>query len=189
MENINEAAYQSFLEAMVHPVSARLFMEVSLRKEATAGDLALALPDIPQATLYRHLNTMAEKGLLKIVAQRKKRALYEKVYAVSLAFGEGIGELLKQNRGDVYAAMFFQFMMTFYGEFQAYASRPGIDIANDGSGFSMGPIFATNEELKQTMMEIGALIEKLRSNAPTTGSGRRMHTIGLIISPPGDNEK
>lgn len=189
MENVNDTAIKAFLEVMVHPVSSKLFMEVYIRKEATAADLASALPDIPQATLYRQLGKMVEKGVLKIVDQRKKRALYEKVYAVSMDFNPDLDELLKQNRGDVYTALFFQFMMVFYGEFQAYAKRPGIDIANDGSGFSMGPIIATNEELNQTMMEIGALIERLRNNALAPGSGRRMHTIGLIVSPPKDIEQ
>lgn len=173
----------------MHPVQSKLFMEVHTRGETTAGDLAQALPDIPQATLYRHLGKMVEAGVLKIADQRKKRALFEKVYAVGIDFNADLNALLEQNRGDVYAALFFQFMMVFYQEFQAYAHREGIDIAKDGSGFSMGPIIATNEELAQTMTEIGALIEKLRNNALTPGSGRRMHTIGLIVSPPKDIEQ
>lgn len=188
MENINEAAIKGFLEVMVHPVSSKLFMEVYTRGEATAGELASALPDIPQATLYRQLGKMVEKGVLKVVDQRKKRALYEKVYAAVLDFNTDLNALLKQNRGDVYAALFFQFMMVFFEEFQAYAKRPDIDIISDGSGFSMGPIVATNEELAQTMTEIGTLIEKLRGNSLTPGSGRKMHTIGLIVSPPKDIE-
>lgn len=189
MENISESGFKAFLEVMVHPVRSKLFMEVYVRKEATAGELAQALPDIPQATLYRHLGKMVEEGVFKVIDQRKKRALYEKVYAVAIDFDADLNRLLEQNRGDVYAALFFQFMMVFYGEFQSYANRKGIDIANDGSGFSMGPIIATNEELTQAMTEIGALIEKLRNNTLAPGSGRRMHTIGLIVSPPKDIEQ
>lgn len=100
-----------------------------------------------------------------------------------------MNSLLEQNRGDVYAAMFFQYMTVFLQEFQQYAARPGIDIANDGSGFTMGPVCATSAELTDVLAKISALLEPLRNNALEPGSGRQMHTIGLIITPPKDNQQ
>lgn len=188
MENINDRRFQSFLKEMLHPVRSKVFIEVYTRNETTAGELAHALHDIPQATLYRHLGAMVDQGTLKIVSQRKKRALYENVYAIGVDFNADLKKLLEQNRGDVYASMFYQYMMVFFKEFQAYASRPGIEIANDGSGFSMSPVCVTTEELMQLLEQIGALLEPLRGNALTPGTGRQMHTIGLIITPPQETE-
>ncbi len=146
------------------------------------------MPEIPQATLYRHLGGMVEKGAIRVAREQKKRALYEKVYAVTGDFQADVNEMLKQNRGDLYAALFFQYMMVFYRDFQAYALRPDIDIAKDGSGFSMGPVYATDEELGQTMKEIGALLETLRGNLNKPAPGRKLRTVGLILSPPKDAE-
>lgn len=186
MENINEAPFQAFLRDMLHPVRGRLLIALLTHKEATAGELAKALPDIPQATLYRHLGAMVEEGTLKVVQERKKRAMYERVYAAALDFTADIEAMIQQNRGDVYAALFFQYMTVFLQEFQAYALRPGIDIARDGSGFSMSPVYATDEELQSVLMQVSQLLETLRCNTP--GEGRKTHTIGLIITPPKADE-
>lgn len=188
MKNIDENKFQAFLKEMLHPVRCRLFVEVSARKEATAGELAQVLSDVPQASLYRHLNALVEQGVLAIVAQHKKRALYENVYAVSIDFGADIDEMLKNNRGDVYAAMFFQYMMVFLKEFEAYAARPGIDIQNDGSGFSLSPVSTTGEELVQLMTQINEVLEPYRVRAHAPDGERRTHTIGLIITPPKETE-
>lgn len=179
---------QAFFRDMMHPVRCKLFVELYTRKEATAGELARANADIPQATLYRHLNSMEEKGLLKVVRQRKKRALFEKVYAVAFDFAADTEAMVRENRGDIYAALFFQYMMVFMQEFQAYAVRPDIDIAGDGSGFSMGPVYATDQELADVLGQIGALLDTLRSEASPPEAGRKMRTIGLIITPPREVE-
>lgn len=188
MDNVNESRFKLFIGEMLHPVRSRLYREVYLRKEATAGELAQALNDVPQASLYRHLNGMVENGVLKVVAQRKKRALYEKVYAVAIDLNEDLSELLRSNRGDVYAALFYQYMMVLFSEFQSYAIRPGIDIVKDGSGFSLSPICVTREELDELMMKIGALLETYRVKAIKPDSGRQLHTVGLIITPPKEAE-
>lgn len=188
MENKADTQFLAFIKEMLHPVRSNVFIEVYARGEATAGELAAALQDIPQATLYRHLGAMVDQGILKIVAQRKKRALHENVYAIGVDFNANLSEMLEQNRGDVYAAMFYQYMMVFFKEFQAYATRPGIDIANDGSGFTMSPVCVTTEELMQLLGQIGALLEPLRANTLAPGTGRHMHTIGLIITPPQETE-
>lgn len=188
MENKENTQFQTFLKDMLHPVRSTLFIEVSTRGEATAGELAHALRQIPQATLYRHLGAMVDHGILKIVEQRKKRALYENVYAVGMDFSADLDDMVAQNRGDVYAAMFYQYMMVFFHAFEAYAARPDIDIAHDGSGFTMSPVYLTSEELTRLQQQIGALLEPLRGNKPAPDDGRAMHTIGLIITPPQETE-
>jgi DNA-binding transcriptional ArsR family regulator len=69
----------SRVEVIIHPVRLRILMAVAGR-EMTPQQLAAALPDIPQATLYRHINTLHKAGVLRVVRETPMRGAVERVY-------------------------------------------------------------------------------------------------------------
>ena len=52
----------------------------------------------------------------------------------------------------------------------------------DHPAFTMAPVYATNEELEAAVREFARIIEPLHHNPPAPG--RRLRTIGLIVTPP-----
>lgn len=57
---------------LLHPVRLRI-VTAAAGRELTAADLAAALPDVPQATLYRHLKRLVDGGMLAVVAENPVR--------------------------------------------------------------------------------------------------------------------
>ena len=57
---------------ILHPVRWRIIRAAS-GGAITAQRLVAQMPDVPKATLYRHLNTLANAGLLRLVEQRRVR--------------------------------------------------------------------------------------------------------------------
>ncbi|MFK7930940.1 MAG: helix-turn-helix domain-containing protein [Myxococcota bacterium] len=68
-------------DLILHPVRLRLILALSSR-EATTSELSSLLPDVPRATLHRHLGRLVEGGLIEVTQERRGRGRPEKTYGV-----------------------------------------------------------------------------------------------------------
>ncbi|MCL2606362.1 MAG: helix-turn-helix domain-containing protein [Coriobacteriia bacterium] len=170
------------LECLTNPTRNILLLEVYEQGQATAKTLAQKHPNIPQATLYRHLKKMTDDGVLKIAHERQVRNVTEKVYAVAVDLDVDVEEMFADDSGELYLQLYQQFSTGLLKEFMAYAAQDNIDIVNDGSGFRVTPIYATLDELKELSAKINELIKPYKDNEPTLG--RKARSIATIITPP-----
>lgn len=173
---------QKLMDCFTHPIKCKLLLELYSLRRATAKELAKVYADIPQATLYRHLKHMTEDGVLKVVEETQVRGMIEKTYAPAFSLEADELDMTGENAGSAYMQMFMQYILGFIRRFQEYTGKQSIDIARDMSGFSLAPIYATDEELRQAMAACSEIILPLYKNKP--GSGRKPRTLGMIISPP-----
>ena len=174
-KNLNE----KIMECISNPAKSRLLIEIMRRGEVTAKYLA-ECSDIPQTTLYRNLKRMTDDGLLKIVNETPIRGTVEKTYALTFDPSDP-PSVLGENSGAIYMQMFFQYFLTFAKIFQEYCDTPGIDIKRDRSGLSLSHVYLTDEELEKVVSDIAQILYPLQDNKPEPG--RRLRTVGLIISP------
>lgn len=178
---------QKVIECITHPIKCKLLLELYSSGKATAKQLAEIYNDIPQATLYRYLKRMTNDGILKVVEENQVRGTIEKTYGVAINLDSNGQDLIGENSGDAYMQMFMQYVFGFVKRFQDYCKNPNIDILKDRSGFSLAPIYATDEELESAMVEYAKIIQPLYKNRPTPD--RKSRTLGLIISPPENYNK
>jgi DNA-binding transcriptional ArsR family regulator len=69
------------LSLLIHPIRLRIVTTISDGRK-TARQVAAAMPDVPQSSLYRHLNLLLEGGMLQVVEEIPVRGTVEKVYAL-----------------------------------------------------------------------------------------------------------
>jgi hypothetical protein len=155
---------------------------ISSQGRATAKQLAEMHSDIAHATLYRHLKRMSSDGIINVVEENQIRGTVERVYAVAPDLSLDAKRMVEENNGQAYMMMFTQFAMGLAEEFREYASRPGINILQDGSGFTVAPVYATTQELETAIAEIGKIINPLVGNKKTPE--RSLHNIAIITTPP-----
>lgn len=169
-------------DLLLHPVRLRIVMAAAGR-ELTAADLAAALPDVPQATLYRHLNRLAHGGVLTVVAQRRVRGLVQKVYALArpdAAFltADDAVALSKDDQRQLFAA----FASTLVASFEQYlASAERSNLAADGVGFHIYPLYLSDAELVEFGRRLGEVIGPLLANDPSPERRRRL--LATVIMP------
>ena len=63
-------------EVVMNPARQRIFQYLLVHDTATVK----ALPDIPAASLYRHVKILMEHGVLQVVEERRVRGTVESVY-------------------------------------------------------------------------------------------------------------
>ena len=174
------------MECVSNPIKCRMLIEILKSGETTAKLLAEKCMDIPQTTLYRNLKRMTEDGVLKVVSETQIRGTVEKTYAATFNLNDA-DTMIGENSGKMYMQMFLQYILTFAKQFQAYCDSPGIDIKNDKSGFSLSYVYLTDEELEKAVAAISKILTPLQNNKPAPG--RKLRTIGVIISPEQHNTK
>lgn len=162
----------------LHPVRIRILRAVAGRR-LTTHDLVELLPDIPQATLYRHLATLANAALLDVVEERKIRGAVERVYALP-EHGATLDASTLATAED-HERYFTAFMSSLLSEFSRYLARERIDFAADGVGYHQLVLHLTDAELGQFAAALNALIHPLLANEP--GNGRVPRLLATILLP------
>lgn len=171
----------------LHPVRMRILLAISGR-EMTPSQLQEALPDVPQATLYRQIKTLHKAGLLIVVDQYPVRGALEKVYAVPPGGAHLSNEDIQHASREDHLKMFTFFMTGLLADFDAYLRSPNIDLLRDRVGFSQVPLYLNDEEMDTFAKELGELILPLLENKP--GQGRRRRLLSTVMMPaPRDNEE
>lgn len=167
-----------------HPVRIRIVTELT-GGPLTSKDLANALSDVAQATLYRHINTLLEGEIITIVEENQIRGTVERVYALreNDVLRLSPEDLEDMTRAD-YEQAFAIFMTSFMGDANRYLdSKEGqkFNPVAEGIGLNKCQVYLSDEERKALEKPICDLIEKLSKNEPAPG--RKRHTFGLLLFP------
>lgn len=174
---------KTIMDLLSKPVKIQVFQTIMDKGECTAKELIDIHNDIPQATLYRTLNSLVEDKILIVAKEKMVRALTQKVYSINPELNSKENPIIKENDGPGYFKLFSSFVMTLLREFYDYSQRESIDIYKEGSGFQAIPIYASTEELKDIGREFGRIIKKYQTKNKDSGN-QNYHLLATIITPP-----
>lgn len=167
---------------LLHPVRLRI-LQAALGRQVTTAALAGALPDVPTASLYRHIATLIDAGVLEVVAERAVRGTHERTLQVALPAAslgaEDIADLTTEQHLDSVTAF-------LAGVLQAatdYLSAPGADPSQDGFGYRQVALWADDEELAALTSTLREVLADAAERGPREGRRRRVLTTVLLPDP------
>ena len=171
---------QNKIELILHPIRMRIITTISGR-EMTTGQLAKALPDVAQATLYRHVNTLTQADVLTVVDERPVRGTVEKLYAVNNTAMQNITEVdVTKLSKDDHIRYFTTFLVTQIADFSRYLqSQDEINPEQDGVGYHTVPLYMTDDEL----MNFGKQLQELLGNYQAEHPDRKRRLFSFVIMP------
>ena len=70
-------------EVLMNPVRQRIFQYLLVHRTATVKEIKKALPDIPSASLYRHVKILTDSSVLLIAEENRIRGTVECVYRLN----------------------------------------------------------------------------------------------------------
>ena len=70
-------------EIAMNPARQRIFQYFLLHETGTVKEIRKALPDIPRASLYRHIKILADSSILMVVGENRIRGTVESVYQLN----------------------------------------------------------------------------------------------------------
>ncbi|MFI1990561.1 helix-turn-helix domain-containing protein [Actinoplanes sp. NPDC020271] len=170
----------------LHPVRIRILRAVAGAR-LTTHDLVTQLPDVPHATLYRHLGTLVKAGLIEVVDQRKVRGAVERVYALP-AHGATLNpaELATATPED-HARYFTAFVSSLLSDFSRYLAREQVDLVADGAGYQQVVLHLSDTELAAFAADLNRVVGPLLGNEP--GEGRVPRLLATVLLPVDHSDK
>src|ERR1043165_2408964 len=158
MENSHEWA-----ELVLHPVRIRVLRAIAGRRRTTR-ELVEDLPDVPQASLYRHLAALTRAGVLEVAEERKVRGTVERVYV--LPGGSVAPADFSRATPEDHRRYFTAFVSSLLSDFARYTSREDVDLAADGAGYQQAVLHLDDAELAAFAEGMAALLGPLLANGP-----------------------
>lgn len=153
-------------DLILHPVRLRIVLEASTGP-LTAGDLARRLPDVSQATLYRHITTLADEGVLEVVAERRVRGSVERTFRlVAEQAGLGAGDAASLTP-DEHLTGFVTFVVGLVSAFERYVHQPDAAPGKDPVGYRQTALRLTDQEIRGLVDELGEVVQRYSNREPT----------------------
>jgi hypothetical protein len=149
----------------------------------TTSELRTELPDVPPASLYRHVARLVDAGVLSVVAERRVRGAVERTYVLRLSAARiGLDELESMSRED-HRQAFIAFVAGLLGDADRYIAREDFDPVRDGAGYHLAGLWLDDAEFAQFLRDLNRVIQPLLAKPPKPGRRRRILATVLL---PGD---
>lgn len=170
-------------DLILHPIRLRILQAFIGDRHLSPRQLCEILPDVSQATLYRHFNKLTQTGVLVVVAERPVRGTVEKFYRLQEQHTELSPEDLAVLSREDHQRYFTTFVATLLTDFEQYLQRDDIDLARDGVGYRQVALHLSEEELSELTQSLNEALKPFLKNK---SSKRRKRFLLSSILMPGD---
>lgn len=168
-------------DLLLHPVRLRIVQSFLGDRALTTTDLRSQLPDVPAASLYRHVARLVDAGVLAVVAERRVRGALERTYVLRLAAASiGLDELANMTPYE-HRHAFMAFVAALLGDFDRYLARGDIDLLRDGVSYNLAGMWLDDAEMSEVQRELLTVLQPRLANAPKPGRRRRI--LGSVLLP------
>lgn len=172
----------SLFDLIVHPIRLRIVTAMS-NDRFTAKDLVEALPDIPQTTLYRHINILVEGGMLEVVEEIPQRGTVERVFGFKTPPSlspEDLRGLSKDKLQETFSLIMFTLLNEALSALNQFPDGEEIDLLGSGFQFSECQLNLTDEEYQQMNEKILEVMIAAGQNQPAKDRKRRIFSYMFI---------
>ncbi len=173
---------------ILHPVRLRIILAL-VGQEMTAGELGDQLTDVPRATLYRHLNTLTENGLLTITEEHRVRNTFERVYTLTQGSAHLTLEDLAGATKDEHLRFFMIFAANLIGDYARYLEQSQGRVTAE-TGYHTYPLHLNDEEFIAFGRELSAFLMPYMQLPPDNDRKRRLFSLVMMpdAKPADDSE-
>ena len=160
------------VEIVMNPVRQRIFQYFLLHETGTVKEIRKALPDIPSASLYRHVKILTDNSVLMVVGENRIRGTVESIYQLNkdaLTIEDENGNAVQMS------------LLSICASFTKYFSGSNVDPQKDMLLFTSCTLVLTDEEFSHFLSEVNEVAVKYMKTKATENSKTRQ--ITLISSP------
>lgn len=167
-------------DLFMHPVRMRIVEAFLGGRRLTTADLHAELPEVPPASLYRHLTRLIDAGVLDVVAERKVRGTIERTYEKHGRQNVSRDELAQMSREDLRRA-FLAYVVALLADIDRYLGREEVELRRGGATFRIAGLWLTDDELSELAAGFARLLEPYLGRSATPD--RTLRILRTIVLP------
>ncbi len=168
-------------DLLLHPIRMKIMQTFLGGRQLTVQQVGAMLPEIPQATLYRHFNLLRKAELLTVVGRNKVRGTEEKIYALVEQAGNLSAEDLKHASREDHLRYFMTFMAHLLDGVDQYLQQASSDMHSDGFGYRQADVYLSDTEFEEFLQNLRNVFQPVIKNNPAPH--RRRRSIATIFIP------
>ncbi|MGM0829090.1 MAG: transcriptional regulator [Bacillota bacterium] len=175
------------IEILMHPVRIKICQALMRNREngLTPLEMVKTLNDVPQATLYRHLQTLVDSGIACVIKEKKVKSVSEKYYAINEEEAKIDGSEWKELSSKEKLDYISYYQLSLMTQYQNYLKKLGEQNSQeDGATFSVVELKIDEEHFIQFQNELNELMTKYYL---TQSKGNKkeppVRTIAITIIP------
>ena len=173
---------ESKVDIIFNPVWMRIIQYVARNQPATVAQISRFMPDVPKATLYRHMRILTDSRILQIVGEEKIRGTFEQSYSLNAGKIRASGE---ESPSEL-RALTYSILTKLIADFTDYFNRELIAPLDDRLFLSTNTLSLTDEDFDNFTRELFEVVEKYSRLPVKANAKTRMLTV--ISSPAGSEE-
>jgi hypothetical protein len=168
-------------DLLLHPVRLRIVQAFLGDRALTTSELRAELPDVPAASLYRHVARLVAAGVLAIVAERRVRGAVERTYVLRTAAARiGMDEVASMTPEE-HRQAFLAFVAGLIADFDRYLARDDFNPARDFAGYNLAGMWLDDTEMLDFSRELLRVVQPRVANAPRPG--RKQRILATVLLP------
>jgi len=170
--------------ALLHPVRLRIAQTLLGEGPLTTHQLHERLPDVPIATLYRHVNHLATLSVIEVADERRVRGTSEKSYRLVPGLENPSPDELRSLSEEELQTAFTVFTSGLIRDFGDYLQTDSPDLHADRVSFAQASFWASTDEIDEFGRALMTALEVLLANR--SAPCRRRHTLTTVLMPRDD---
>ena len=168
------------LELLLHPIRIRIVNAFSGDRSRTTAEVCARLPDVSQATVYRHVALLAEAGILTVIDEQLVRGAVERHYRLDREQAR-LDQAAAHMTLDDHRRAFAAAMAALIADFGAYLDSGAASPVEDLVGYRQIPLWLTDAERDDLLQRLQhALARPMRF---TARHDRRQYLLSPIAFP------
>jgi len=174
------------VDILMHPVRLKISQALIRNKEngLTPREMLNIIEDVPQATLYRHIQVLLDAGIIRVLKEKKVRSVSEKYYTLNedeaLLSSDEWNEASVDEKINYYS----YYQLSLLNQYKNYLSNLEKSNSVDRSTFSLVELKLDDETFKDFQTDLNDLMMKYyKVKSKNTEENAPMRTIGLTIIP------
>ncbi len=177
-------------DLLINPIRIRILTALSNQK-LTTHQIANAIPDIPQTTLYRQISILVENGLIQVVEENPVRGTVERVFQLDKQVSITDEDMKGMRKQDI-EQLFSVIIGTLLSEAKVYLNslpeQVDINVISDGIDFNNIALFLNDTEYKELTHKLHDIILAYAKLTPGENRKRRLFSY-IFIPSPSNSEK
>ena len=169
------------LDLLLHPVRIRIVHALAGGVTLTTSELCAHLPDLAQATIYRHVRLLAEHDLIRAVTERRVRGATERGYQLNAGAAYIEESDARRMTVEDHRHAFAIAVGVLMAEFNRYLDCVGSSPSDDLVGYRQVPLWMSPDEFRDLIGEVSAAIRRVGTNGPS--GERRPYLVSPIAFP------
>lgn len=174
------------VDILMHPVRMKISQVLMRNRETglTPLEMLKIIKDVPQATLYRHIQILLDAGIIRVSKERKVKSVIEKYYVLNESEARLSSDEWEKASVDEKINYYSYYQLLLYNQYQNYLMNLGKDHSEDSSTFSVLELKLDDETFDSFQTELNNLVMKYY-NSSSKGSEKNVpiRTIAVTIIP------